>query len=75
MREEVASRAPVVKHRRNLVLRHAVGSGWLVNGTDCPRRTQGSHSHQNVVGKFLRDGANGPEHQALRELIGTLIDD
>jgi len=27
------------------------------------------------IGKFLRDGANGPEHQALLNLIGTLIDD
>jgi hypothetical protein len=26
------------------------------------------------IGKFLRDGASGPEHQALLKLIGTLID-
>jgi hypothetical protein len=26
------------------------------------------------IGKFLRDGANGPEHQALLRLIGTLMD-
>jgi hypothetical protein len=27
------------------------------------------------IGKFLRAGANGPEHQALLQLIGTLVDD
>ena len=38
-----------------------VSSGWQISYTD--------------IGKFLRDGANGPEHQALLKLIGTLIDD
>jgi hypothetical protein len=28
-----------------------------------------------AIGKFLRDGANGPEHRALLDLIGTLIGD
>jgi hypothetical protein len=37
-----------------------VGSGGQISYTD--------------IGKFLRDGANGPEHQALLKLIGTLID-
>jgi hypothetical protein len=26
------------------------------------------------IGRFLRNGAGGPEHQALLELIGTLLD-
>jgi hypothetical protein len=29
----------------------------------------------SYIGKFLQDGANSPEHQALLNLIGTLMPD
>jgi hypothetical protein len=39
-----------------------------------PNLGSGGQISYTPVGKFLRDGANGPEHQALLNLIGTLID-
>jgi len=40
-----------------------------------PNVSSGGQISYIDIGKFLRDGANGPEHQALLRLIGTLIDD
>jgi len=39
-----------------------------------PNVSSGGQISYTDIGKFLRDGANGPEHQALLKLIGTLMD-
>lgn len=39
-----------------------------------PNAPSGGRASQIELGAFLREGANGPEHQALRRLIGTLVD-
>jgi hypothetical protein len=39
-----------------------------------PKRASGGHPSQQEIGAFLRSGAEGPEHQALLRLIGSLID-
>jgi hypothetical protein len=40
-----------------------------------PNLSSGGQVSYTEIGKFLRDGPNGPEHQALLNLIGTLIPD
>ena len=40
-----------------------------------PNISSGGRTSYTEIGKFLREGANGPEHQALLNLIGTLIPD
>ena len=40
-----------------------------------PNASSGGRTSYTEIGKFLRDGANGPEHEALLNLIGTLIPD
>jgi hypothetical protein len=40
-----------------------------------PNLSSGGQVSYTAIGKFLRDGANGPEHRALLDLIGTLIGD
>ena len=40
-----------------------------------PNVSSGGQISYTDIGKFLRDGANCPEHKALLQLIGTLIDD
>jgi hypothetical protein len=40
-----------------------------------PTVSSGEQISYTDIGKFLRDGASGPEHQALLKLIGTLLDD
>jgi hypothetical protein len=40
-----------------------------------PNVSSGGQISYTDIGKFLRDGANGPEHQALLKLVGSLIDD
>jgi hypothetical protein len=42
---------------------------------DQPNIRSGGQSSYPNIGKFLRDGASGPEHQARLKLIGTLLDD
>ena len=57
------------------------GDGWyLCRGRDGKivvlheaKQASGSHAEQVEVGEFLSSG-NGPEHQALFQLIGELID-
>ncbi|MCK1720344.1 MULTISPECIES: hypothetical protein [unclassified Bradyrhizobium] len=39
-----------------------------------PNVSSGGRSSYTEIGKFLRNGASGPEHQALLQLIGTLLD-
>jgi hypothetical protein len=39
-----------------------------------PNVSSGGRSSCTDIGKFLRNGASGPEHQALLQLIGTLLD-
>lgn len=39
-----------------------------------PNVSSGGGSSYTEIGNFLRNGANGPEHQALLHLIGTLLD-
>ena len=39
-----------------------------------PNASSGGQISYTDIGTFLRDGANGPEHQALLKLIGTLLD-
>lgn len=40
-----------------------------------PNARSGGRTSYTDIGKFLREGAAGPEHQALLKLIGTLLDD
>ena len=41
----------------------------------CPNVSSGGRTSLIEIGQFLRAGGNGPEHQALFRLIGTLVDD
>ena len=59
------------------------GDAWLLtrNPTSkvptvkhVPNASSGGQISYTDIGTFLRDGANGPEHQALLKLIGTLLD-
>ena len=40
-----------------------------------PNLRSGGQTSLTGIGQFLRAGANGPEHQALLQLIGTLASD
>jgi len=40
-----------------------------------PNVSSGGRTSRTEIGQFLRAGANGPEHQALLQLIGTLVGD
>lgn len=40
-----------------------------------PNAGSGGRISYIEIGRFLRDSVNGPEHQALLNLIGTLIPD
>ncbi len=40
-----------------------------------PNASSGGQTSYLEIGKFLRDGAGGAEHQTLLKLIGTLLDD
>jgi hypothetical protein len=40
-----------------------------------PNVSSGGQISYVGIGYFLRDGPSGPEHRALLDLIGTLIDD
>ena len=59
------------------------GDAWLLtrNPTSkvptvkhVPNASSGGQISYTDIGTFLRDSANGPEHQALLKLIGTLLD-
>ena len=40
-----------------------------------PNVSSGGRTSLIEIGQFLRAGGNGPEHQALLRMIGTLVDD
>jgi hypothetical protein len=40
-----------------------------------PNASSGGRASLTEIGQFLRSGGSGPEHQALLQLIGTLVDD
>lgn len=40
-----------------------------------PNTGSGGRTSLTEIERFLRSGANGPEHQALLQLIGTLVDE
>jgi hypothetical protein len=40
-----------------------------------PNVSSGGQISYTDIGKFLRNGASGPEHLALLKLIGTVLDD
>jgi len=70
--------------RERLLYQSSNGDAWLLTRGPAsklpavkhePNVSSGGQFSYTDIGKFLRDGANGPEHQALLELIGTLIDD
>jgi hypothetical protein len=39
-----------------------------------PNTGSGGRTSLTEIGQFLRTGGNGPEHQALLRLIGTLVE-
>jgi hypothetical protein len=39
-----------------------------------PNAASGGKESDSEIGAFLAPGANGPEHQALLRLIGTLVE-
>lgn len=49
----------------------ANGHGIVVH---LPNKPSGGQKSHITVADFLANGANGPEHQALLRLIGTLAD-
>lgn len=40
-----------------------------------PNRSSGGRTSLTEIEQFLRTGGRGPEHQALLQLIGTLLGD
>ena len=40
-----------------------------------PNVSSGGRTSLIEIGQFPRAGGNGPEHQALLQMIGTLVDD
>ena len=70
--------------RERLLCQSSNGDAWLLTRDPAsklpavkhePNVSSGGQISYTDIGKFLRDGANGPEHQALLKLIGTLLDD
>jgi hypothetical protein len=71
------------RHDRTRDLRSSNGDVWLLARDPAsqmpavrhrPNVGSGGRSSYTEIGKFLRNGASGPEHQALLQLIGTLLD-
>lgn len=48
----------------------ADGHAFIIHQPNAP---SGGHLSP-ILGSFLSNGANGPEHQALLRLIGTLVE-
>lgn len=40
-----------------------------------PNRASGARANEIEIGDFLRRGGQGPEHQELLRLIGTLVEE
>lgn len=49
---------------------HQDGRAFIIHEPNAP---SGGHASRIELGTFLASGANGPEHQALLRLIGTLV--
>jgi len=68
---------------RRELYRSANGDVWWLSrdesGAPCiehvPNAPSGGKSSRVAIGTFLARGAQGPEHQALLNLIGGLIDE
>ena len=56
-----------------LLARHPASNTPVVKHQ--PNANSGGRISYTEIGKFLQGGANSPEHQALLDLIGTLISD
>lgn len=56
---------------RWLLVRESAG---LVSVKHEPNAPSGGRAESLDIGQFLRAGAAGPEHQALLQLIGSLVE-
>ena len=71
-----------MKTDRRLIHASENGDRWWLrraDGADAvivhePNAPSGGRASETPLGAFLRDGAAGPEHRALLDLIGTLVD-
>lgn len=70
--------------RERLLYQSSNGDAWLLTRDPAsklpvvkhePNVSSGGQISYTDIGKFLRGGAKGPEHQALLNLIGKLMDD
>ena len=72
-----------MSEKRRELYRSANGDAWYlrrdVSDRVCvehvPNAPSGGNVSQVAIGTFLARGAQGPEHQALLDLIGSLIDE
>ncbi len=72
-----------MKTDRRLIHASENGDRWWLrrgDGADVailhePNASSGGRASETPVGVFLRAGAGGPEHRALLDLIGTLVDE
>lgn len=66
---------PVRKQQRRRLVFGATPASSTPVVKHQPNASSGGRTSYIEIGKFLRDGAHGPEHQALLNLIGALIPD
>ena len=72
-----------MSEKRRELYRSANGDAWYLGrdarGRVCvehiPNAPSGGTVSQVEIGKFLARGAQGPEHQALLDLIDSLLDE
>lgn len=69
-----------MKTDRRLIHASENGDRWWLRRTDDgvavlhePNAASGGRTSETPLGAFLREGAAGPEHRALLDLIGTLV--
>lgn len=65
---------------RRLIHASENGDRWWLRRTEHavailhePNAASGGRTSETALGAFLREGAAGPEHRALLDLIGTLV--
>ncbi|TXN60863.1 hypothetical protein, partial [Methylobacterium sp. WL6] len=71
-----------MKTDRRLIYASENGDRWWLRRADGaeavilhePNASSGGRTSETAIGAFLRAGAGGPEHRALLDLIGTLVD-